>query len=131
MSQENVEIVRRCFEAYRSGDTQPFAPGDSDFELVRSTKMPDGGGVFRGPAARAALHAWLGAFDQHEAMPTAFSDTGDRVVVTVLERGRPRGGTKMVQGTWEWVFTVRNGRIRRLEIFAERKEAIKAAGLSE
>jgi ketosteroid isomerase-like protein len=131
MSQANVELVRQLFEAYHSGEPEPFAPADPDFELVRSARMPDGGGSLRGSAALASLTAWLETFHEHEAMPVEFIEAGDRVVVTVLERGRPRGGTRMVQGTWMWVYTVRDGRVRRLEIYADRAEALEAVGLRD
>jgi ketosteroid isomerase-like protein len=131
MSSANVELVRQLFEVYRAGDPEPFVPADPDFELVRSAKMPDGGGSFCGSAARASLTAWLDAFEEHEAMPVEFIEAGDKVVVTVLERGRPRGGTRMVQGTWMWVYTVRDGQVRRLEIYADRAEALGAVGLGD
>jgi ketosteroid isomerase-like protein len=49
MSQENVEIVRRGYEAFNKGDLEgmvaSFAP---DFEYVASGAIPDADGIYRG-----------------------------------------------------------------------------------
>ena len=60
MSQENVEIVRRCCEAFDRGDYESaldaFAP-DIEYDL---SHFPDGG-VYRGrEGVREAFRIWMG-----------------------------------------------------------------------
>ena len=62
---------------------------------------------------------------------TEIVDAGDKVVVAIVQRGRPRGSQTAVEGRWWVVMTLRGGEAARAEAFPERAQALEAAGLRE
>jgi ketosteroid isomerase-like protein len=70
-------------------------------------------------------------FEEVLAEPQEFFDCGDRIVVFVLVRSRPRGSSAVVENRIGHLWTMRDGKIVRFEIFPEREKALEAAGLSE
>jgi len=64
-------------------------------------------------------------------MPEEFVDSGDRVVVTVRLRGRGRGSGIEIGALFYDVYTVRDGKIVRMDQFTERRQAFEAVGLAE
>jgi ketosteroid isomerase-like protein len=66
------------------------------------------------------------------AEPLGFIEApGDRVLASVSQSGRGReSGVPIVIHFFE-VFTIRDGKVRRIEFFRHRADALEAAGLSE
>jgi len=58
-------------------------------------------------------------------------DAGDHLIQAILFRGRGRGSGVEVEGRFFQVHTVKDGETVRWEEFADRAEALEAAGLSE
>jgi ketosteroid isomerase-like protein len=58
-------------------------------------------------------------------------DAGDRVVLSAHHRGRGRGSGIKVDARFYEVYTLREGKIVRVDEFTERAEALEAAGLRE
>ena len=124
VSQENVEIVRR------------FLLGDFDEVLTYADP-----GIVWNPveesssqghdAVRASTARWAGEWDDYELIPEEFADKGDRVVVTVRFRGRGRQSGIDIDARLYEVHTLRDGKIVRMDQFAERSEAMAAADLPE
>jgi ketosteroid isomerase-like protein len=132
MSQENVEIVKRTWEAFREGGF-PAVRGlvHRDFEMVRSGIQFTESGTYRGDAAMESMQDYMGAFEDHSTEPEEFIDAGNMVVVAQRERGRARASSVELRETWYAVCTLREGRILRLQWFGDRREALKAVGLEE
>jgi ketosteroid isomerase-like protein len=124
MSHENVEIVRR------------FLVGDFDEALMYVD--PD---IVWNPveessaqghdAVRASTARWKSEWDDYELTPEEFADAGDHVVATVRFRARGRGSGIEVDARLYDVFTLRHGKIVRMDQFTERSEALEAVGLLE
>jgi ketosteroid isomerase-like protein len=124
MSQQNVEIVRR------------FLKVDVDEALTYADP-----GIVWNPieelathghdAVRASLARWKAEWDDYQLMPEEFMDMGDRVVVTVRLRGRGRGSGVEIDARFYDVYTLRDGKIVRMDQFVERSEALEAVGLRE
>jgi uncharacterized protein len=131
MSRANVEVVRRAFEAFESGGFDAIAAFiHRDFEMEQMPLHPEAGTYSGVEAARSSMEAWIESFEGFESKPTEFVDAGDRVVVAVEERGRARGSGAELGHTYGIVFTLRDGRIARMEWFHSRAEALEAVGVS-
>ena len=130
MSEENVEIVRGMHEQFARGDFSSFANVTDDFVFVASPELPDAG-TYRGEAAKRWMTAWVESFEGHTIEATEIIDADDKVLVGILQRGRPRGSQTVVEGRWWSVFTLREGVVTRSEVFPERAQALEVAGLQE
>jgi ketosteroid isomerase-like protein len=121
MSHENVEIVRR-FLLVDVDEALTFAdPGIVWNPIEESpTQGHD--------AVRASLARWKGEWDDYKLLPEEFVDRGDRVVVTVRLRGRGRGSGVEIAARFYDVYTLRDGKIVRMDQFTERSEALEAVG---
>jgi ketosteroid isomerase-like protein len=133
MSQENVEIVRRAVTEFDESQrlSASFAP---DFVLETRT--------FRGAPGPFEYHGWEGFFeffrewvDAYDAWEQEIEQIldggGDRVVVHARQRGRLRGTEDWVELDYGLVYTVTDGLIRRVQVYATLDEALEAAGLRE
>ena len=129
MSQENVELVRRGIESVEAF----WALLDEDvvWDLGRDPP-PDIHGVYvgRDSVIEASRRYW-GTWDEYSLDADELIDAGSSVVVVVHERGRGRGSGAPFDRRWAQVWTFREGRIVRWELFVDKAEALKAAGLSE
>ena len=129
MSQENVELVRRGIESVEAF----WALLDEDvvWDLGRDPP-PDihGVSVGRDSVIEASRRYW-GTWDEYSLDADELIDAGSSVVVVVHERGRGRGSGAPFDRRWAQVWTFREGRIVRWELFGDKAEALEAAGLSE
>jgi ketosteroid isomerase-like protein len=132
MSQENVQVVRTVFHQFARGDFGHWLAGTTDdFEFVTSPEIPDAG-TYYGEEARRWITAWVRSFEGHTMEATEIIDAGgDDVFAGFLQRGHPRGSQSAVEGRWWVVVTFRQGAMARIEVFADRAEALEAAGLWE
>jgi ketosteroid isomerase-like protein len=58
-------------------------------------------------------------------------DLGERVLLLNHDRGCREGSTHEVRGRVAAVFTIRDGKITRLDAYSTRADALKAVGLAE
>ena len=131
MSQENVALVHAAYEEFSRGDFSGWAELPDDFEFVASPELPDAG-TYRGEAARRWLKAWSDSFERLTIEATEIIDAGgDKVVVGIVQRGRPHGSQSVVEGRWWVVATLREGEFVRSELVPHRYEALEAVGLEE
>jgi ketosteroid isomerase-like protein len=136
MSRENVEAVRAAYERYARGDFTGWADLPDDFVFVASPELPDAG-TYRGEAGRRWMRNWVESFEGLTMEATEIVDAGDKVLVALLQRGRPHGSQTEVEGRWWVVITLREGETpgeassSRIEVFPERGQALVTAGLSE
>ena len=130
---ENVEVVRRAWDAFERGDLQQ-ANAAFDPEVVFDVSRDIwgalvGGGVYRGIDGVAEwLRDLYGAWDQFEMTAQDVFSLGDgRVVSVLVARGRGRTSGIEVEHHPAGVAALREGRIVRIEWFPSRDEAIAAA----
>jgi ketosteroid isomerase-like protein len=132
MSEENVELARQALEALGRRDLELWlAVHDEDFEVVPIRDWPEPG--VRGP--EAAWDFYLKIIDLFADFPADQAEVtdagGERVVAHPRYEVRGRESGAGVEFEYWVVFTFRRGRILRAEWFADRAEALEAAGLSE
>ena len=131
MSQENVEIVRRIYDADRGDWDEVFRYAAPDIEVT--FKAGPRAGTHRGrEEVQAVLEDVAAGFEVWISEPVEFFESGDRIVVIVDNRLRPKGGTS---GEFEFrnghIWTIRDGMVVSLLGFATAEETLEAAGLSE
>ena len=132
MSQFQREALRARYEAVSRGN--PGAVFDDvhpDFELKTADRVP-GAGTYRGAEAATQFYADLvEPFEQVTYEPQKFFERGDQIVIFLIVRFRPRGTTSVVENQVGALWTIRDGKPARCEVFAQRDEALEAAGMSD
>ena len=133
MSQENVEIVRKGYERYRA--TGEFADeivtDDFVWDMSNFHGWPEQQ-VYSGAAgARAFLEGWSGAWEDWELEVDALHDAGDRVVALLHQRGRSKAAGMPVEMFFAQVWTLRDGKEARMDMYSDSDEAFEAAGLQK
>lgn len=132
MSSHNLELVRRHYENWNSGDTDSviaaFAP---DVEWHGHPRLPEPGPYTR----RADVERWMTQFREAwgelSADPVELIDAGDSVVALVHMTGRGRGSGVEVQGGLDvHVMTLGADGINYFRIYPG-DVAAERAGLSE
>jgi ketosteroid isomerase-like protein len=132
MSQENVETLRRAYEAYNQGDLDAAVADISpDSEYVPIGAVPGFRDALSGPEGYKRILAWLrDAFDDAH-VDAELTDAGDQVLASLTVRGRGKqSGLETTREFWQ-VWTFRDGKAVHGRGFMDREEARKAAGLSE
>jgi ketosteroid isomerase-like protein len=133
MSEENVEMARRGYEAFNRRDIDAavadFAP---DFEYFPAGALPGFGEVAHGPEGfRRFVETFWREFDEPNIEVHELIDAGDQVVASTTMRGRGKqSGAETSLDIWV-LWTARNGAVVRGQEFTSRAEALEAAGLSE
>lgn len=135
MSQKNVEIVRRSFGSFTSGDVEAaLSIFDADVEWRTAADEPDTQ-VYRGhDGVRRLVEAWGELWEagfEATAEPQEFIDAGAHVIVPVVARTRGRGSGVEVEIRETYLFTFSGDKVIRVHEFRTKQEALEAADLSE
>ena len=132
MSQENVEIVRRIYEAWATGDWRASEQAlDPHVVLVARPDFPEFG-VFSGPAGiKTYMRRFLEQFERVTAEAEQIEAVGDTVLVHVVQHGKYRSSGVEGDNRYFMLFTFRGKKIVRIENAMDETEALEAVGLSE
>jgi ketosteroid isomerase-like protein len=141
MSQENLELVRRLYaELFSGGSAAEFKERLTDDAL--SAFLDPGVEWITVPESLLAVDRYVGfdgvrrfwgefvsAWEDYRVEPLTLRDAGDQVAVVVHIVGRTHGTE--VDGTRSSLLTVRDGKVVRVQAFADPDAALEAAGLEE
>jgi ketosteroid isomerase-like protein len=137
MSRENVEVVRRLYEAVARRDREAvLALYDPEVEWD-ATQSPlgqvTGGSVFRGhEGLRQAFREWYEGWEYVEDEIEELIDAGEQVIAVVTLRGRGRAsGVEVEWKDYAAVWTIRDGKVVRVVWLPSREDALEAVGLPE
>jgi ketosteroid isomerase-like protein len=131
MSQENVEVVRRCLAARDQGD---YASARSLFDprvVVDLSVRPDGRVYHGGADAAQAMRDWVERWEDYSYAAEEVLDAGENVVVFFRERGRGKGSGASTELVGATVWTLKEGKVVRMKTYTDRTEALEAVGLRE
>ncbi len=130
MSQKNVEVVRRVWETWERGDLTGWLDLISD-DLVTCRVGLDNATFHGKEGFLEQASEWIEGFAEWSVAAEEFLDAGDQVVVRNQQTARgDASGVPIEMGFW-FVHTVRQGKIVRVDMFVNEREALKAAGLLE
>ena len=137
MSAENVELVRRIYDAVARRDA------DTPFEIYAEDIVWDISGSARGSmiGERPVAHGHAGVRRGWSDLVDAFGevdfeleevvDLGDQVLVTVRDHAVGRTSGAPVHSGHFALWTLAGGKVTRLQVFDDREPAERAAGLRE
>jgi ketosteroid isomerase-like protein len=132
VSQENVEIIQRCYELWDSREwsaiPELFDP-DIEIDLSRNVFNPD---VYHGHAGvERYISAVEEVWDEFRIVPSEFIDGGDNVVTAVTLHGKGKGSGVDVKMELFNVWTLGDSMIVHVVGgYRDREEALRAAGLA-
>jgi uncharacterized protein len=133
VSEENVEIVKRGFDAFNRGDLDALL---ADWDVNLEWRPAFGGAMLGAASYRgdAGYREWWrdvqGTWDQtFRFTPETFSYNGNAVVVIGRGEGRMKG-VEMSQRLAA-LFRFRGGKIVFAQTYSDAADALRAAGLEE
>jgi ketosteroid isomerase-like protein len=142
MSEQDIQNAKRGYAAfnaaYRSGDANDVLPILEEYWDPEAVFLP--AGVL--PDSKARPHrGWdailrftanqMEAFTELRIEPLEFIEIGECLVVPYRFGGRARHTGIPVEFSFVHVFTFRDGKATRCEVFKTKADALEAAGLSE
>ncbi|MCW3029889.1 MAG: hypothetical protein JWM66_22 [Solirubrobacterales bacterium] len=134
MAQENVEVVRRMWQAFADAGLDAmsaFLDGEINWRAIEGA--PDDVGEMRGiEAARRYVQDWLDMFEGITSVAEELLDAGDDRVLAVLHvTGRAKLSGIETELRYAVVYTLRGGKVVRVREYATREDALEAAGLAD
>jgi ketosteroid isomerase-like protein len=122
---ENVEVVRDMLEDYVRGDYEAALPVFSRaVEVLTSLERFHG---LTGVVEEAKR--WEEMWSDYRFEVHALVDAGDKVVLLYRQVGKAKESGVEVEERAGWVYTLREGKIARVEMFQDRETALRAAGV--
>ena len=135
MSQENVEVFKRAFDAINRRDAEALVSElDPEVEWHSAILMAMGGKqtVYRGhEGVREWLRDLYETLSEFQAEYPEIRDLGERTVAIGIVRGRGRASEAEIESPHGTVTEFKNGKGIRVRTYLDPNEALEAAGLSE
>ena len=131
MSQENVELTRRAFQAFHDRDLDALlAMLDDDVEAFPILAEMEGG--YRG---HDGIRRWwaglLGTFPDFRAEVVEVRDLGDLTLAVLRMRGHGAESDTPVDAAAWHVSQFRRGKCIGWRVYTSEREALEAVGLAE
>lgn len=144
MSQGNVDLIQAIHPPSGTKVSDLFGQGAAEAQLAPLAPLltPDftvgagGGGIWvEGSGLDGLIQTWrdwLEPWEEYWTTVERFIDAGENhVLVLVRDRGRARGSDAEVKLEAASVWTLRDGKIARVEFHTSRQKAYEAAGLGD
>ena len=130
MSLENVEITRRFVGAFnRRGVDALVDFCDPEVEYREDPKFPQAE-VYRGrDAVMRQTRQFFESFSEYRIEIEDLFGADDKAVVVCHEIGRGKASGVPVDRRVGWIFTIRAGKLLRMEIYLDPADALEAVGV--
>jgi ketosteroid isomerase-like protein len=133
MSQRNIDLIRRAFDAYTRGDTEAvLALCAEDILIVQAPEVVATGVAPEQHGHDGVLEAfgiWPEQWEDFEIeIERLVADPGDYVVIATLQRGRGRQSGVAVEAQFFFTFLIRDGSVAEWRIFVDEADALAATG---
>ena len=127
MSQEDIERLRRGYEAFNEGGVDAIvsllAP---EIQVHDRESSPDRETYHGRGGIRELFEATAEAFDELRLEPEEFIDLGDHTIVVLRQQVRGRRSGAEIVGRIAHVWTMQEGRAIDLRICRDREQALEA-----
>jgi ketosteroid isomerase-like protein len=129
MSESNLELVRRGFEAMRDGDPEALMPFiHPEFEVTTPPQLAAEPDTYRGPdGVRRYFESFYEAMDRVSFEAEEFTPVGELVVVDAVLRTRGRTTGLEAEQRVALVYELKDGKAYRISVYATIDEAMAAA----
>ena len=135
MSEENVDVVRRLYDASaRRDDETPFELYAEDivWDVSNSRRATLMHSVYHGhEGVRQSWRDGLSAFGEIDFEVKELIDAGDQVLAVIRERAVGRASGVPVETTHLAVLTLSGGKVIQVQMFDDPQQAREAAGLAK
>jgi ketosteroid isomerase-like protein len=131
MPTENIEIVRRGYEAWNRGDLRgvlELVAPDFEWEPV---EIPWSGTMRTREEFEIYLKSLARIWETFRLEPEELREVGDAVLVVVMERARGRASGVEVEQRLVHVWSFRDRQARRMRTFFSTSQALEAVRLAE
>jgi ketosteroid isomerase-like protein len=131
MSEENVEIVRKGLKGVERDDIEMMLR-DVAPDLVTQRHEVDAA-TYHGPEGLLeAYMEWTEGFDEFTMTGEEFIDAGgNQVLVRVHQQAVGSKSGVPIEADFWFLYTLRDQRTVRLDMYPQKAQALEAAGLSE
>jgi ketosteroid isomerase-like protein len=128
---ETLETLRLAYEAISRGDWDAaFEAVEPDFEFVPPNRSPDSAPVRGAQLAKAWLADQQQTVGDLSVEVEELVEAEELIVALIRLRIRPHGADADLELRIAHLWTLRDGKLIRCEVFPEREKALEAAGLS-
>jgi uncharacterized protein len=126
-----IEMLIQSYRAWNDRDVEAMLRNaHPDAELVPIPQSPDLTVAQGGEGLAQFLSSVFDIWQELEIEPLLFTPAGDRVLVDVAVKARARDSGIELEEEWAHVWTLREGKVDRIQGFAARGEALQALALS-
>jgi ketosteroid isomerase-like protein len=127
MPENNVDLVRRGYEAWNSGDIDAvLSLVDPDIEWVGYTHIPEAGNLRGRDEVRDWLERFLDAWEEMDVQIVEVVEADDKVAALVRLSGRGKGsGVEVKGGVDAHVWTIRDGNVVAVTLYQGTTEALR------
>lgn len=125
-----TEALRKAYAAFNRNDIAATVEAlDPQIEWTEPAEFP-GGGTYHGrEGVKAYLSQSRAAWAEIDSEPERFIVAGDKIVVFVHVRAKPKDGAEWHEARIADVYTFRNGKAIQMRAFADRRQALAWAGV--
>jgi ketosteroid isomerase-like protein len=135
MSHEQERLVWRALELVNDGDIDgivAITPPEAEYVLIGGFDAVAGETVLKGPEGMRRFYTdWFETFTTTHVEPTAFLETGDRLLVLSCVEVTAKGSDAPARMLIGQIYSFENGAISRVESYYDTRAALKAAGVNE
>ena len=131
MSQENVAVVRRMYDAFHSGDPEGAINHFAPDATVDPPDHPDAQAGKGREALVRIIGSWVAAFDEWSEEIEEIRDLGDHVLVAATQRGRGKGTGIETELRYALLYEVEDGKISSMTFYSDVPNALEAVGRRE
>jgi len=127
-----IVALRSAYAAFNRGDVDAAVePFDAQIEWTEPAEFPGGGNYHGREAVKRYLAQSRSSWAEGSSEPERFITAGNCIVVFVHVRARSKGSNQWNEVRLADVYTIRDGQPVEMHAFADRKKALRWAGVKD